>query len=609
MQKSLKALTILTSLMFGSAVFGSSISGYSGMMKLIDPVTNGSGYFSVNLSTLLGPAAESPSDVPDSLKLVSSSSISDYFQSTNHISLNVSLGNWIDIGGKASFAVDSRDVDTENFDLTKLNNLEVGIRGSFKRTGFFRAGVYLYGLIPVIKEVGELDNFTDFIEVPNDTLRYYNHRKFSDEFLYNPMASFGGKFLASFGNDRFRLLMNGGYLWRTATERDSSQATAQDVEILPDAVTMNAGMDIFINKYVSMFLEWDGEKLIDKKDFSVSEEEFIHKAGGGFKFVGNKNFSATVGGFGGLNEDVPSWQVYTGITLSGNWIDPDTDKDGILDEVDSCPLEPEDFDGFEDIDGCPELDNDKDGVPDLSDKCPLIAEDMDGYQDDDGCPEDDNDGDGIKDNYDKCPNEPEDFDGYEDQDGCPEFDNDKDGLLDNVDKCPNEPEDFDGWLDTDGCPEFDNDGDGLTDDIDKCPNEAESFNGFEDTDGCPDAVILKKDERIILDNIYFKLASAELEPESFETLNSLKRVFLDNPGIIVQIEGHTDSQGGDEYNLDLSKRRATTVADYITNVLGVSTGQVSSIGFGESKPIADNKTSKGRAQNRRIEFRVVSTGR
>ncbi|OGE85954.1 MAG: hypothetical protein A2Y39_07575 [Candidatus Delongbacteria bacterium GWF2_40_14] len=608
MKNNFKKLTILASLMFGLNIFGNSLTGYSGMIKLMDPETHGSGFFSVNLSTLLGPGA-----VDDST-IVESSGINNYFQSTNHVSLNVSLGNYIDIGVQTSFAVDSRDVENKNYDLTKLNNLEIGVKGAFKRTGFFRMGVYLYGLVPVVKD--SIENFTEFYDVNEmgadsaDFVDYYNHRKFSDEFLFNPMASFGGKFLASFGNDRFRVLMNGGYLWRTATERDSSQTPAQDVEILPDAFTMGAGFDIVFNKYVGMFLEWDAEKLIDKKDVSVTDEEFLQKAGGGFKFIGNKNFSATIGSFAGLSEkDTPDWQLYAGITLSGNWIDPDTDKDGILDEVDNCPNEPEDFDGFEDTDGCPELDNDKDGVPDMADKCPNDPEDLDGYQDDDGCPEDDNDADGIKDTYDKCPNEPEDFDGYEDQDGCPEFDNDGDGILDNVDKCPAEPEDFDGWLDTDGCPEFDNDGDGITDDLDKCPNEPESFNGFEDSDGCPDAVILKKDERIVLDNIYFKLASAELEPESFDTLNSLKRVFLDNPGIVVQIEGHTDSQGSDSYNLDLSKRRANTVAEYIVRVLGVSNAQVSSIGFGESKPVADNKTSKGRAQNRRIEFRVVSTGR
>ncbi|MFA7124280.1 MAG: OmpA family protein, partial [Candidatus Delongbacteria bacterium] len=261
----------------------------------------------------------------------------------------------------------------------------------------------------------------------------------------------------------------------------------------------------------------------------------------------------------------------------------------------------------EDGDGCPEADNDGDGIDDHLDNCPLVPEDLDGFEDEDGCPDPDNDGDGIEDSVDKCPNEPEDFDGFEDQDGCPESDNDGDGIPDNLDKCPNEPEDFDAWDDADGCPEFDNDGDGIQDSMDKCPNDAETFNGFEDEDGCPDAVILKKDERIILNNIYFKLGSAELEFESFETLNSVKRIFLDNPGIVIQIEGHTDSQGSDEYNLKLSQLRAESVSNYLTDSLGISRSQLTSVGFGESKPIASNKTSKGRAQNRRIEFRVIST--
>lgn len=310
-----------------------------------------------------------------------------------------------------------------------------------------------------------------------------------------------------------------------------------------------------------------------------------------------------------LVEDFPKQSGGEVYAFSGFFGKKDTDGDGIIDESDSCPNEAEDFDDFEDTDGCPEIDNDKDGVQDKSDKCPKAAEDLDGYLDNDGCPEEDNDGDGIKDNLDKCPNEPEDLDGSDDADGCPESDNDDDGIQDNEDKCPKEAEDFDGWLDKDGCPEEDNDGDGLTDELDKCPDQSESFNGFEDNDGCPDAVILKKDERIILDNIYFKIDSAELEPESFETLNSLKIVFLDNPGIVVQIEGHTSNEGSDGYNLDLSERRAKAVADYIITVLEISSEQVSSIGLGESKPRASNNTSKGRAENRRIEFRVVSTGK
>jgi outer membrane protein OmpA-like peptidoglycan-associated protein len=101
-------------------------------------------------------------------------------------------------------------------------------------------------------------------------------------------------------------------------------------------------------------------------------------------------------------------------------VDKDTDGDGILDKNDKCPLDPEDKDGFEDDDGCPDLDNDKDGIPDKDDKCPNDPEDKDGFEDDDGCPDPDNDKDGIPDDKDKCPNEPETVNGYQDEDGCPD---------------------------------------------------------------------------------------------------------------------------------------------------------------------------------------------
>jgi len=101
-------------------------------------------------------------------------------------------------------------------------------------------------------------------------------------------------------------------------------------------------------------------------------------------------------------------------------VDKDTDGDGILDSADKCPTEPEDKDGFQDDDGCPDLDNDGDGIPDAQDKCPNEAEDKDGFQDDDGCPDPDNDGDGIPDAQDKCPNQPETVNNYQDEDGCPD---------------------------------------------------------------------------------------------------------------------------------------------------------------------------------------------
>ena len=111
--------------------------------------------------------------------------------------------------------------------------------------------------------------------------------------------------------------------------------------------------------------------------------------------------------------------IMAGITFTP-FYSSDWDGDGIINDNDLCPDEAEDFDGYQDEDGCPDVDNDGDGILDVNDKCPNEAEDIDGYQDEDGCPDVDNDGDGIPDVKDKCPNEAEDFNGYEDEDGCPE---------------------------------------------------------------------------------------------------------------------------------------------------------------------------------------------
>ncbi len=98
----------------------------------------------------------------------------------------------------------------------------------------------------------------------------------------------------------------------------------------------------------------------------------------------------------------------------------DRDLDGILDKDDACPTSAEDLDGFEDSDGCPELDNDGDGINDVNDECPDRAEDVDGFEDRDGCPDVDNDGDGVLDADDRCPGDPETFNSFQDTDGCPD---------------------------------------------------------------------------------------------------------------------------------------------------------------------------------------------
>ena len=247
-------------------------------------------------------------------------------------------------------------------------------------------------------------------------------------------------------------------------------------------------------------------------------------------------------------------------------------------------------------------DRDHDGLPDNVDKCPDDPEDKDGFEDDDGCPDLDNDNDGIKDAVDKCPNDPEDIDKFEDEDGCPELDNDQDGLSDKVDKCPNEPEDKDGFEDDDGCPDPDNDHDTFLDKDDKCPNEFGVA-----PDGCPKKytnVVVTEKKIEIKQTIYFAFNKAAIKPVSFPLLNEVAQALKDNPTIKVEIQGHTDSVGNDNFNLKLSQKRAESVKAYLAKH-GVDASRMVPKGYGENVPIADNQTADGRSQNRRVEFIIT----
>jgi OmpA-OmpF porin, OOP family len=308
----------------------------------------------------------------------------------------------------------------------------------------------------------------------------------------------------------------------------------------------------------------------------------------------------------------------------------DRDGDGIPDNVDQCPDEPEDKDGFQDEDGCPDPDNDGDtvldvndkcpnepgpasnagcpvkdrdgdGIPDAVDKCPDIPEDIDGFEDEDGCPEEknlDSDGDGIPDKDDKCPLQPEDKDGFQDEDGCPDPDNDMDGVLDLVDACPNDP----GPASNNGCPIKDRDGDGVTDDIDQCPDVP----GPAPT-GCPKKVLVVKTgtQIQIKEQINFETNKAKIKGAlSFEIIAQVAAVMKSNPEMKVIIEGHTDDVGDAAHNLKLSDGRANAVRDSLIE-RGVDAARMEAIGYGQSKPIGSNKTKKGRAANRRVEFNIV----
>jgi hypothetical protein len=181
----------------------------------------------------------------------------------------------------------------------------------------------------------------------------------------------------------------------------------------------------------------------------------------------------------------PSLRAVIGLSWAPRFLD--ADGDGIADDNDDCPEGmPEDRDGFEDDDGCPEDDNDNDAVPDAQDRCPRELEDLDGFEDEDGCPDLDNDKDSILDPSDACPDQAGVASRSKKYNGCPAKDSDGDGLLDDVDRCPEQAEDHDGRFDEDGCPDPDDDADGILDGSDDCPTQRGPRRDVPGLNGCPD---------------------------------------------------------------------------------------------------------------------------
>jgi len=333
----------------------------------------------------------------------------------------------------------------------------------------------------------------------------------------------------------------------------------------------------------------------------------------GLKIFLERNSYLYIGGGTGIFSD--GFSAAEG-RIFGAWIfEPsigDRDRDGIKDDVDQCPDDPEDRDHFEDLDGCPDPDNDRDRIPDVEDDCPLIPEDRDGDADEDGCPEGqagDRDGDTILDANDRCPDDPEDRDGFQDTEGCPDPDNDNDTIKDIDDLCPNEPEDMDGFNDVEGCPDVDNENDRILDVGDDCPNEPETYNGTEDEDGCPDQgrVVVTGTEVVIMDKIYFETDSAVIKPVSFDILNQVAATLNSNPNILlVEVQGHADERNTDEYNHRLTQDRANSVVEYLVRQ-GVAPNRLLGSGYGERCPMDTGHNDRAWDQNRRVEFKIVWT--
>ncbi|KHE70400.1 MULTISPECIES: OmpA family protein [Capnocytophaga] len=257
----------------------------------------------------------------------------------------------------------------------------------------------------------------------------------------------------------------------------------------------------------------------------------------------------------------------------------DRDNDGVADKDDKCP----DVAGKPELNGCPDADGD--GITDAEDSCP----DVFGLKEFNGCP--DTDGDGIADKDDECP----EVAGKPELKGCPDADND--GIADKDDKCPQQA----GPKENNGCPWPDRDGDGVLDKDDECPEEA----GPASNKGCPEVTQeVQTQLNSFAKTILFDVGKSTIRPESATVLNNIVNVLNKYKNSKFSVEGYTDTSGNKDKNQRLSEDRAYSVKAYLVDK-GINPARLSAKGFGPEKPIASNKTKKGRELNRRVEINLV----
>ena len=370
--------------------------------------------------------------------------------------------------------------------------------------------------------------------------------------------------------------------------------------ILPNAEGDNGGSVLLINPRAHLVLQFParvtpfvlaggGVHLLTGGKLGEDADREFHW-GAGLKFFLSENIALRLEGRQlispeyepqGTNRDnvTTHYEALGGLTFAfGGGPNLDEDKDGVLLPTDKCP----EIKGTM-PNGCADQDND--GISDIEDACPSVAGTVG------GCP--DEDGDKVIDSKDKCLGVPGEI-AFE---GCPNPDRDGDGVKNEDDKCP----DIAGVKD--GCP--DQDLDGFIDSEDKCPAEAEIVNGFQDSDGCPDAIpAAVKRFTGKIDGINFASGRSTIRRSSYKKLNQAVVVLIKYPDLRLIIEGYTDSAGREAANQALSQKRADAVKAYFVKK-GVDENRLTSIGYGEDRPIASNKTRRGRAQNRRIEFKLA----
>ena len=287
-----------------------------------------------------------------------------------------------------------------------------------------------------------------------------------------------------------------------------------------------------------------------------------------------------------------------------NGCPPDTDADGVPDARDACPVQAGVQSDDPRLNGCPR-DSDADGISDAKDDCPLqagVESDRDGHH---GCPAD-HDDDGIPDAVDACAKLPGITSDDPKKHGCPQ-DTDSDRIADVNDACPLQPGVASTIAALNGCPP-DSDSDGVPDTTDACPNKMGPQSPDPKKNGCPDAKVkafVTPEKIIITERVFFEFNKYRILPKSYPLLDTvayllkkhdeLKKLFVD---------GHTDDVGSADSNLALSEKRAQAVLAYLVKQ-GVDPSRLVARGFGKTKPLVPGDSEAAREVNRRVEF-VIS---
>jgi len=350
----------------------------------------------------------------------------------------------------------------------------------------------------------------------------------------------------------FRTAVNAGYRWQPPDDSNPAPLTVGSGVTYGVGMGVNLGTPLveIISEVFGTIYDDVGEDLKGPRPL----ESLV-----GIRVQDEAGLALTLSAGGGLVSDygAPEFRVAAGLTWrprssvdqvvvsgGGSASRRDTDDDGVRDYADKCPELPEDTDGFEDADGCPDTDNDNDGIADVDDKCPLHAEDLDGRFD---------------------------------VDGCPDLDDDKDGIADVRDQCPMVPENRNGYLDVDGCPD-------------------------------QNAVMVLGDRIRHMDNIYFDSNKSTIQVESYGVLDQVVALLQANPQIArVRIEGHTDAWGSNRYNERLGDDRAHSVREYLIRS-GIDAARLEAEGFGENKVYGDGKHPVDAGRSRRVEFVIIENG-